>query len=107
MGRHKHFASNAERQQAYRERLKAGRAIPAAISNGGGRTRRLSRPARLAAAEHSLQALAGEYEMWIESLPENLQDGPQAERLSETIGQLEEVLNLLSELQLPRGFGRD
>jgi hypothetical protein len=51
--------------------------------------------------------LKGEYDEWLDSLPESLQDGTTAERLAETIEQLEAVYDLLVEIQPPRGYGRD
>jgi len=51
--------------------------------------------------------LQHEYESWYESLPEALQDGPQAERLAEAIEQLEAAADILSGITPPRGYGRD
>lgn len=48
-----------------------------------------------------------EYERWLESLPESLQEGDQAARLTETIDQLASVLDILSDIDPPKGFGRD
>jgi hypothetical protein len=40
-------------------------------------------------------------------LPDSLQDGDQGARLAETIEQLGLVVDTLSEINPPRGFGRD
>jgi len=40
-------------------------------------------------------------------MPESLAAGDQAERLQETIEQLETAADLLDEIQPPRGYGRD
>jgi len=66
-----------------------------------------SRPARLLALEGSLRALQMEYQAWLDSLPEALEDSVQAERLGETIEQLDAIAELLGEVQPPLGFGRD
>jgi len=54
-----------------------------------------------------VQQLHQEYEQWLESLPESLQDTEQANRLTETVEQLATVLDVLSDLNPPKGFGRD
>jgi hypothetical protein len=51
--------------------------------------------------------LFDEYEDWLAALPESLQDSDQATRLTETIDQLAAVIDLLSDIDPPRGFGRD
>jgi hypothetical protein len=54
-----------------------------------------------------IQALQQEYEDWLHALPESLQESSLAERLQEAVDNLAEVVDLLSEIELPRGFGRD
>jgi hypothetical protein len=102
------YATNAQRQQAYRhrlaERLKGHRSaspIPPKLR------RPPSRPARLAALMADVQDLLQEYEHWFDSLPESLGDSEMADRLRETVDQMESILDMLSDLRLPRGFGRD
>jgi hypothetical protein len=56
---------------------------------------------------NAAEQLQGEYQAWLDSLPEPLQEGDQATRLTETIEALEAVVDLLSQLEPPRGFGRD
>lgn len=106
MSRERVYASNAERQRACRLRRAAGRggSGPSPSRPAG---RPASRPARLAALRGEAERLQQEYEGWLESVPEPLQEGEVAERLRETIEQLEEVVALLGEVQPPRGFGRD
>jgi hypothetical protein len=48
-----------------------------------------------------------EYQAWLDSLPEALEGSVQAERLEETIEQLDAIAELLGEVQPPLGFGRD
>ena len=86
MGRNRLYATDAERQAAYRAR----NATTAPLRASPGK-RPPSRPARLAAIQRTLQELLDEYERWLERLPESLQDTDQAERLKETITLLEEA----------------
>lgn len=53
--------------------------------------RRLSRPARIADLEEATRELAGEYQAWLDALPESFAEAEIADQLSETIGQLEEI----------------
>lgn len=105
MGRHRLYASAADRQAAYRIRTAAqGETAPQMLKKP---RRPPSKPTRLATLQRTTEDLQHEYEAWLESLPENLQDGDMAGRLTETIEQLEAVVGLLSEITPPRGFGRD
>jgi hypothetical protein len=105
MGRSRVYATAAERQKAYRCR---GTAPPDQGSKPlPRRTRPPSRPARLATAVATLQALQEEYQAWLDSMPESLADSDLAGKLQETIDQLEGAVDQLSDLDLPRGFGRD
>lgn len=106
MSRARIYASNAERQRAYRLRLAAGSSKVDRPPVDGGR-RKASRPQRLAACRRELEALKEEYEAWLEGLPEAFQDGDVAGRLAETVEQMEAICELLGELQPPKGFGRD
>ena len=69
--------------------------------------RRRSRPDRLEAVTTALKDLRGEYEYWLNALPDGLADSDLADRLTDTIEQLETVIDLLECLELPKGFGRD
>lgn len=105
MGRSRKYVNAAERQRAYRERLAAQQ--PNDLGTLHQRSRGPSRPARLAKVQLAVQDLHDEYEQWLECLPASLEDSRQAQLLSETVEQLEGVLDLLSEVHLPLGFGRD
>lgn len=100
MSRVKVYTTAAERQQAYRQRLKE-KSPP--VSKEG---RKSSRPQRFQKAVRELEMLGQEYETWLESLPENLSQSQLAEQLQEAIEQLQEVVGILDTLQLPLGFGR-
>lgn len=102
MARQRQYATAAERQRAYIERLKSG--SPAAPKRPA---RKLSRPKRIEALRAEAEDLLESYEGWMEALPESLQDSEQGQRLQETIDALQQVTELLSGLEAPRGFGRD
>jgi hypothetical protein len=128
--------TSAERQRAYRERLRAAgfketwvpdpdRAASASDADlddePEARVARRSRPRRWAAAIEAVRASAGdlmelkeEYEAWRDNLPDNQRDGILAEKLDETIAAveafeeaLEAAIAELENADLPRGFGRD
>lgn len=105
MARQRVYASDAERQKAYRDRLAASPRLPA-IAAVSTRRRQLSRPARLMALCSGIEQLRNEYQGWLDSLPDG-GEGDQAVRLTEAIEALEAVVDMLSEIQPPRGFGRD
>jgi len=50
------------------------------------------------------EALLESYTDWQEALPESLQSGEQAEKLQNTIDALEQVVELLSGIETPKGF---
>lgn len=105
MGRARVYASDADRQRAYRARLGAGRpqAAPAAATP----RRPPSRPSRLTRLAADIQALALEYERWLAALPDSLSETEQAARLTETVEQLTAAAELLVDVEPPKGFGRD
>lgn len=105
MGRNRVHESAAERQKAYRHRVAENQGRRRAPKPR--RPRQPSRPARLAAVQRTIEELKQDYEGWLHSLPESLQDGDQASRATETIEQLEAILDLLSDVRPPLGFGRD
>jgi hypothetical protein len=105
VGRDRVYESSAERQRAYRLRLAAQH--PRQERMPTGTRRRPSRPARLTELRRAADDLRQEYQTWLESLPETLQDSCQATKLAETIEQLEAVVELLAEIQPAKGFGRD
>jgi hypothetical protein len=92
--------TDAERQARYR----AARASGAPVI----RTRRpadhRSRARRWNDTVAELTRLQAEYDAWLQSLPENLQDTATAEAMR-TISELD--LNELQAIVPPRGFGRD
>lgn len=63
--------------------------------------RGLSRPARLQDLEAATRELATEYQGWLDALPENLADGEMADRLAETVEQLEEIAEVLAAIDPP------
>jgi hypothetical protein len=108
MGRQKRFTNAAERQRAYR--LRVTEKQKHSMGPGTPQPKQRcppSRPTRIAAIEIQVQQLHDEYESWFESMPEPLQGSDQGQRLSETVEQLSAILELMMELNPPRGFGRD
>jgi hypothetical protein len=103
----KKYDSTAERQRAYRQRLKLKLAglLPAPLPQPTA-PRKRSRPKRLATALAELQALSGEYQAWLDKLPDNLGDSEIAGQLQEAIDELDAAADVLEALDLPRGFGR-
>ena len=69
--------------------------------------RKQSRPARLQAAISELDDLLADYENWQASVPESLQDTGTATLLSEAVDSLQQAVDLLQQITVPRGFGRD
>lgn len=72
-----------------------------------GRRRRQSRPARLQGAISELEDLLADYENWQASVPESLQETGTAALLGEAVESLQQAVELLQQITLPRGFGRD
>jgi hypothetical protein len=108
MDRNRLYATNAERQKAYRQRLAATHpAAPMVQATPFKRKRALSRPERIDQALTEVQALAAEYEEWLQALPEQFQEGALADKLSDTVEKLNAAADLLGEIDAPKGFGRD
>lgn len=114
MGRPRLYATAAERQQAYRLRAaeepgarRDSLRHPKECPPKALQKRPPSRPARLAAIIRSLQTLLTEYEHWQDRLPEFQDGSEQQNRLAETIESMEQALDLLTEIQPPRGYGKD
>ena len=97
-----HALSNAERQARYRARHLVPPAPAAARTRR--KTDRRSRPQRWRDAVNELLALQVEYADWLVALPESLRDSTTAHAL-EAIADLD--LTALSEIEPPRGYGRD
>jgi hypothetical protein len=108
MGRPPIYSTAAERQKAYRDRakLEPDNAEPPALPPTR-KSRKPSRPARLAQIENDIRTLRAEYEAWSERLPESLEETSQAELLNEAIEQLDIAAEAISGINPPRGFGRD
>lgn len=108
MGRKPIYGDAAERQRAYRDRIRQQRQLegPATKPEARKRPRPLSRPARLSALVDQARDLLEEYEAWLERLPEN-QETAQHVRVQETLEQLGAVVDLLEDIVPPRGFGLD
>lgn len=105
MSRNRLYASNAERQQAYRQRCRArlaGTTLPPRAPR-----RPSSRPTRFQAILDALDALRGDYEQWRDHLPDSLAESPLGQRLEETLEAFDVARDALAEIELPRGFGRD
>ena len=94
--------SNAERQAHYRLRHLAGQ--PSAVVRPHRPADRRSRPQRWRNAVSELLALQASYAAWLEALPDTLQ-GTAIADLLQAIVDLD--LELLAEIELPRGYGRD
>lgn len=94
--------SNAVRQKAYRDRLRARITAGQPATPPPRKPPRLTRPARLATLGRLAQELADEYTDWLEAIPANLAGGEQAERLETVIGQLEEIVAIVDDIEPPR-----
>ncbi len=104
MGRKRRYSNAAERLKAFRDRAKLGAAqTPSAAAP----KRKLSRPARLAAVESELHALAYELQAWRDNLPDSLQESNLASKLDKAIEGLTDLASAAAEIDLPKGFGRD
>lgn len=106
MGRNRLHETDAERQRAYRHRLRA-RLYGVSPVQPQARLRRPSRPSRLEGVESEVRSLLREYEGWLAALPPSLADSDQAAKLAETIEQLGSVADAITEIEPPKGFGRD
>lgn len=104
MGRERIYSSPAERQKAYRARVLKPKP---ALSAPQKARRQSSRPKQLAEIEKKLYALLASYEDWRAQMPESLESTAQADKVTDTIEKLSAMIDLLAELELPLGFGRD
>lgn len=108
MARSRLYATDADRQRAYRQRLADGRPAGTEPPPTPTSHKRLpSRPARLARLVDDVQKLTKEYQNWLDALPDALQDTPVGEKLAGTLELLNTALELLSDIDPPKGFGRD
>ena len=105
MGRERIYSSAAERQKAYRARaLAPAQALPPQTCK---KRRQPSRPKQLAEIDEKVQHLLASYEDWRDQLPESIEGTNQAAKVLDTIEKLTEVADLLADIALPLGFGRD
>jgi hypothetical protein len=98
-----HALTPAERNRAYRERLKAEKPVVIRYRKP---TDRRSRPKLWADAVETLLTVLDGYQDWRDNLPDSLADSAIAERLDTVIG-LRDLVEQLDAADLPRGFGRD
>ena len=96
-----HALSDAERQARYRARRQAEQAQPQ-IRYRRPADRR-ARPQRWRDAVTELLTLQAEYAAWRDALPESLRDSATAEALQAIV---ELDLDVLADIEPPRGFGR-
>ena len=94
--------SDAERQARYRARRQAEQASP--LIRYRRPADRRARPQRWRDAVTELLALQAEYAAWRDALPDSLRDSATAEALQAI---LELDLDVLADIEPPRGFGRD
>ena len=92
--------SNSERQRRYRERRKAQHPR---VQYRSPQDRR-SRPQRWQDAVRTLLDLQGEYQSWLDNLPDSLQESALAAKLEAICGL---DLGALERVEPPLGFGRD
>ena len=97
-----HALSDAERQARYRARRQAEQAPP--LIRYRRPADRRARPQRWRDAVAELLALQAEYAAWCDALPDSLRDSATAEAL-QAIVDLD--LDVLADIEPPRGFGRD
>ena len=97
-----HALSDAERQARYRARRQAEQAPP--LIRYRRPADRRARPQRWHDAVAELLALQAEYAAWRDALPDSLRDSATAEALQAIV---ELDLDVLADIEPPRGFGRD
>ncbi len=97
-----HALSDAERQARYRARRQAEQ-TPFRVRYRRPADRR-ARPQRWHDAVAELLALQAEYAAWCDALPDSLRDSATAEALQAII---DLDLDVLADIEPPRGFGRD
>lgn len=106
MGRNRIYTDAAERQKAYRERLQQ-RGYEQKPVVAVRPIRKKSRPARLTLLIDAAQCLHDEYEDWLNGRPDALESSVQYQKAEDTVEKLAAVLELLGEIDPPRGYGRD
>ena len=94
--------SDAERQARYRARRQAEQTSP--LIRYRRPADRRARPQRWHDAVAELLALQAEYAAWHDALPDSLRDSATAKALQAIV---ELDLDVLADIEPPRGFGRD
>jgi hypothetical protein len=94
--------SDAERQARYRARRQAKQTSP--LIRYRRPADRRARPQRWHDAVAELLALQAEYAAWHDALPDSLRDSATAAALQAIV---ELDLDVLADIEPPRGFGRD
>lgn len=95
--------TSAERQRAYISRLKAG--IPTPPRRRKAIDRR-SKPQRWGDAVGELLSLLDDYQTARDNTPDSLAESVYVEKL-DAILELRELVEMLADADLPKGFGRD
>jgi hypothetical protein len=96
-----HALTNAERQARYRARKAEQAGTTMSYRRPADRR---TRPQRWHAAVAELLALQAEYTAWADALPDALRDTATAEALQDIV---DLDLSELTEIEPPRGYGRD
>jgi hypothetical protein len=97
-----HALTDAERQARYRARRQPEQASPSVRYRRP--LDRRARPQRWRDAVAALLTLQAEYAAWCDALPDSLRSGATAEALQAIV---ELDLDVLADIEPPRGFGRD
>lgn len=92
------YHSAAEKQRAYRERLR--QSPPPAMPKP--KPRRRTRPQRLLDLESATRELAEEYQDWLDAMPQSLSESNLAGELQEVIDQLQDIADELAAIEAPR-----
>jgi hypothetical protein len=98
-----HALSPAERNRAYRERLKAAKPVVVRYRRPADRR---SKPKRWADAVQTLLDMLDGYQDRLDNLPAGLADTAIADKLDAVLA-LRDMVEELAAAELPKGFGRD
>jgi hypothetical protein len=98
-----HALTPAERNRAYRERLKAERPVVVRFRKPADRR---SRQQQWADAVQTLLSVLDAYQDWRDALPPGVAESPTADRLDAVL-ELRGLVYTLEAAELPKGFGRD
>lgn len=99
---HRIYASNAERQRAFRARqLGSHTAAPMVPPPRRRAPAEPSRPARIQLLLAEVRQLSTEYQGWLDRLPPNLAAGLIAAQLEDVVAQLDEACAILDAIDPP------